>query len=252
MRRSAAVLAVLLLGFGWLTRAASADPIPVDVQLVLAVDVSRSIDDEEYALQKDGYAKAFINPSVLKAIQENGQGRIAVTLVEWSGAEFQKVVVPWMLVSDQASGQLFSDAILKSPRSFWGWTSISGAIDASVKLFQQDGFAATRKVIDVSGDGVNNSGRPASSARDDALQHGITINGLVIMDERPNPGLLMQSEQQPLDEFYRDNVIGGPGAFVVAIKGFDTFASAIVNKLVREISGLPSASRLALAGHPAR
>lgn len=249
MRRPAVVLAVLLFGLGWLAPRAGADPVPVDLQLVLAVDVSRSIDDEEYALQKDGYAKAFINPSVLKAIQESGQGRIAVTLVEWSGAEFQKVAVPWTLISDAASGQSFSDAILRAPRSFWGWTSISGAIDASVQVLAQSNFVGARKVIDVSGDGVNNSGRPALAARDDALQHGITINGLVIMDERPNPGVL-NAEQEPLDQFYRDNVIGGPGAFVIAIKGFDTFAVAIVNKLVREIAGLPTARRLALAARP--
>lgn len=250
MRRPILVLAVLLLSFARLAPdARGADVLPVDLELVLAVDVSRSIDDDEYELQKQGYAQAFVNPTVLNAIKQGGQGRIAVTLVEWSGADFQKVVVPWTQVSDAASGRKFSDAVLKSPRSFWGWTSISGAIDASVPLFGH-GFAGTRKVIDVSGDGVNNSGRPAVSARDDALRAGITINGLVIMNDKPNAGFI-QPPQPPLDEFYRDNVIGGPGSFVIAIDGFESFAVAIVNKLVREIAGMPVGPRLA-ATRPSR
>lgn len=250
MRRSVAVLAFLFILISVRTvSGAHADPVPVDLELVLAVDVSRSIDDDEYALQKRGYAKAFVNPSVLNAIKQTAHGRIAVTLVEWSGADFQKVVVPWMEISDQASAKKFSDAVLKAPRSFWGWTSISGAIDASLPLFEQSGFSGPRKVIDVSGDGVNNSGRPAASARDDALRDGVTINGLVIMDDKPNPGF-SQAPQPPLDQFYRDNVIGGPGAFVVAIQGFDTFAYALVNKLVREIAGLPTG--LSVAEAPAR
>lgn len=246
MRRPIFLLAFLLIGFLRLAPEARCDPLPVDLELVLAVDVSRSIDDEEYALQKQGYAQAFVNSSVLNAIKESSHGRIAVTLVEWSGADFQKIVVPWMQISDEASGQQFSEALLKAPRSFWGWTSISGAIDASVPLFGHGGFAGTRKVIDVSGDGVNNSGRPAASARDDALREGITINGLVIMNDKPNAGFI-QPPQQPLDQFYRDNVIGGPGSFVIAIEDFDTFAFAIVNKLVREIAGVPAGRHLAAA-----
>lgn len=229
----------------------SGAPGPVDLELVLAVDVSRSIDDEEYALQKRGYAEAFVNPAVLNAIRANANQRIAVTLVEWAGSDFQKVVVPWMVVSDAESGKRVSDAMLQSSRSFWGWTSISGAIDAAVPLFGQAGFGNARKVIDVSGDGVNNSGRPASAARDDAVAAGITINGLVIMNDKPNPGF-MQRPQPPLDEFYRDNVIGGPGAFIVAIDDFDSFAFALVNKLVKEIAGLPTAPGLTVAELPAR
>jgi len=233
--RSIALLLIILFGFGP-SRAAA--PVAVDLELVLAVDVSRSIDDDEFMLQKHGYARAFTNPAVLSAIQASAHRQIAVTYVEWSGADFQKVVVPWTLVSDAESGQLFSEALLRAPRSFAGWTSISGAIDFSVPLFGRGGFQGTRRVIDVSGDGVNNSGRPAASARDDAIAAGITINGLVIMDNDPNPGMLGQS-QPALDEFYRDNVVGGPGAFVVAIKGFDTFAQAIMNKMVREIAAVP-------------
>ena len=225
----------------------SAGPLAVDLELVLAVDVSRSVDDEEYQLQKIGYAEAFQHPSVLAAIQANPNHRIAVTLVEWAGADFQKVIVPWMVVGDAESGLLFSDAVRKAPRSFWGWTSISGAIDFSVPLFGRDGLESTRRVIDVSGDGVNNSGRPASMARDNAVQAGITINGLVIMNDRPTPGFVSQRPQPPLDEFYRDNVIGGPGAFLIAIDDFESFAHAIVNKLIKEIASFPTAPGLWVA-----
>jgi len=217
----------------------------VDIELVLAVDVSRSIDDDEYALQKRGYAEAFSNPAVLNAIRANPNQRIAVTLVEWAGSDFQRVVVPWTMISDEEGGKLFSEALLAAPRSFWGWTSISGAIDASVPLFGR-AYAGARKVIDVSGDGVNNSGRPAANARDDALAAGITINGLVIMNDKPNPGFI-QRPQPPLDEFYRDNVIGGPGAFVVVIDDFESFSFAIVNKLIKEIAGLPTSPGLSVA-----
>ncbi len=239
------VLALFVAALLWASPVVRADSLAVDIELVLAVDVSRSIDDDEYALQKRGYAEAFTNPAVLNAIRANPNQRIAVTLVEWAGSDFQRVVVPWTMVSDEESGKLFSEAVLAAPRSFWGWTSISGAIDASVPLFGR-GYAGTRKVIDVSGDGVNNSGRPAAAARDDALAVGITINGLVIMNDKPNPGFI-QRPQPPLDEFYRDNVIGGPGAFLVSIDDFESFAFAIVNKLVKEIAGMPTASGLSVA-----
>jgi hypothetical protein len=224
---------------------------PVDLALVLAVDVSRSIDDEEYALQKRGYAEAFHHPAVLNAIRANPHQRIAVTMVEWAGSDFQKVIVPWTVVSDHESGQILSDAIMQTPRSFWGWTSISGAIDFSMPLFAAGGFADGRRVIDVSGDGVNNSGRPASNARDDAVAAGVVINGLVIMNDKPTPGFT-QRPQPPLDEFYRDNVIGGVGAFLIAIDDFESFAFAIVNKLIKEIAALPADPGFSIAELPAR
>lgn len=208
----------------------------VDLALVLAVDVSRSIDDEEFALQKQGYAQAFTNPAVLQAVQSTARGRIAVTLIEWAGADFQRTVVPWTVVSDAESGALFAEALLREPRSFWGWTSISGAIDSSMRAFAANPHAAARRVIDISGDGVNNSGRIVTEARDEAVAAGVTINGLVIMNDRPTPGFY-HMPQPPVDEFYRSNVIGGPGAFVLAIDDFSSFAYAIVNKLVREIAG---------------
>lgn len=241
----AASIAVLLVAA--LTAAVGrAELLPVDLELVLAVDVSRSIDDDEYQLQKQGYAEAFRHPAVQSAIQANPHRRIAVTLVEWAGADFQKIVVPWTLIADGEGGVLFGEALQRAPRSFWGWTSISGAIDVSVPLFGH-GFEGTRKVIDVSGDGVNNSGRPAAVARDEAIAGGVTINGLVIMNDRPTPGFNTQRAQPPLDDFYRENVIGGPGAFLIAIDDFESFAHAIVNKLIKEIAGLPVVPGLSVA-----
>jgi hypothetical protein len=234
-RKVAAGLAALAASpaLGGRARAQSAEE--VDLELVLAVDVSRSVDDQEFDLQRRGYARAFSHPTVIKAIQSNGLRRIAVAFVEWSGAEFQRTVIPWTPVSDEESGALLAERIAREPRSFWGWTSISGAIDHSVKLFGQS-FSGRRKVIDVSGDGINNSGRPAYAARDEAVSRGIVINGLVIMNDNPNPGP-RGFVQPPLDEFYREQVIGGPGAFVIAVDDFESFAYAIVNKLIKEIAG---------------
>jgi hypothetical protein len=181
---------------------------------------------------------------VIQAIQSSPNRRIAVTFVEWAGSDFQRVVVPWTVISDPESGALFSEAVSREARSFWGWTSISGAIDFSMRQFAASPHSSPRRVIDVSGDGVNNSGRTSSEARDEAVAAGVTINGLVIMNDRPTPGFF-QVPQPPLDEFYRNHVIGGPGAFVIAIDDFSTFAFAIVNKLVREIAGEPAPTNLA-------
>ncbi|MBI1243518.1 MAG: DUF1194 domain-containing protein [Alphaproteobacteria bacterium] len=236
-------LALTLLAVSLMARTAGSAE-AVDLELVLAVDVSRSIDEREYDLQRRGYVNALTHPNVLAAIHATPSGRIAVTLVEWSGADFQKVVVPWMAISDAASAQEFADRLLVEPRSFWGWTSISGAIDFSAGLFGKV-YEGRRRVIDVSGDGVNNSGRPASDARDDALARGIGINGLVIMND-PQPSF-RGVPQPPLDEFYRENVIGGPGAFVIAVDDFESFAYAMVNKLVKEVASLPTDPSLRLA-----
>jgi hypothetical protein len=232
-RKVAAGLAALAAAPAFGVRAQANEE--VDLELVLAVDVSRSVDDQEFDLQRRGYAQAFTHPTVIKAIQSNGLRKIAVAFVEWSGAEFQKTVIPWTPVSDEESGALLAERILREPRSFWGWTSISGAIDYSVRLFGQT-YTGRRKVIDVSGDGINNSGRPAYAARDEAVARGIVINGLVIMNDNPNPGP-RGFVQPPLDEFYREQVIGGPGAFVIAVDEFESFAYAIVNKLIKEIAG---------------
>ena len=243
MPRVLAFVLLAALGFA----GAPALALEVDLQLVLAVDVSRSIDDQEFALQRQGYAEAFKHPAVLEAIQANPHKAIAVTLIEWAGSDFQKVQVPWTVVSDEESGNLFAELLLAQPRAFYGWTSVSGAIDFSVPLFARSPHSSMRRVIDVSGDGPNNSGRPASDARDDAVKLGITVNGLVIMNDSPTPGSFFRMPQAPLDEWYRDNVIGGPGAFVIAIDDFESFAYAIRNKLLKEIAANPTGVTIAEA-----
>jgi hypothetical protein len=214
----------------------AAKTIPVDLELVLAVDVSRSIDADEFDLQRQGYARAIVNPSVLSAIQSGAIGTIAVTYVEWSGADQQKTVVDWALVRDQASAESFAAQILAAPRSFAAYTSISGAIDYAVRLFETNRFEGARQVIDISGDGSNNSGRPVWLARDAALEVGITINGLAIINDRPNP---FSRPEPKLDDYYRENVIGGTGAFVMVAEDFTSFSSAILSKLIKEVAGAP-------------
>ena len=218
----------------------------VDLELVLAVDVSGSVDSFEFELQRRGYSDAFRDPRVLQAIQGGPQRRIAVTMVEWSGAEFQAQIVGWKLIADGESAHAFAEAILEPPRSAGRWTSISGGIDFAVPLFENNGFEGVRKVIDVSGDGVNNSGRPAASARDDAVKTGIIINGLAIINDRPNPfGGYYQEPRPPLDQYFLDNVIGGPGAFLIATQGFRDFTQAVISKLIREIVGIEPGTRYA-------
>ncbi len=228
------VLAVLL--FAAAGRPASATE--VDLELVLAVDVSRSMDDEELELQRQGYAGAFMHQAIVQAIRSGAHGRVAVTMVEWAGANYQKVIVPWMLVDGETSATAFAEAILATPKLGFNWTSISGAIDFSRTLFGTGGLRGTRRVIDISGDGVNNNGRPVSVARDEAVALGITINGLAIINDRPTPSGWRPFNQQPLDQHYREQVIGGPGAFVMVAEDFDSFSFAVRNKLIREISGL--------------
>jgi len=208
----------------------------VDLELVLAVDVSTSIDENEFALQRNGYAQAFMNPEIIAAIRSGSHGRIAVTYIEWAAVESQRQVVPWTVLSDAESGTLFAEEILAAPRSFRGWTSISGAIDYAMQTFAASPHAGLRRVIDISGDGINNSGRPAENARDEALEKGVTINGIVIMNDVPSAMSFWRTEP-PLDDFYRERVIGGPGAFVMIVEDFTTFEHAIRNKLLREIAG---------------
>jgi hypothetical protein len=221
----------------------------VDLELVLAVDVSTSIDEKEFQLQRDGYARAFLNPEIIAAIRSGPRGRIAVAYVDWAAADSQRLVVPWTVLSDTESGMLFAEEILAAPRSFRGWTSISGAIDFAMTTFATNPHSGTRRVIDVSGDGVNNSGRPAESARDDALAQGVTINGIVIMNDVPSAMSFWRTEL-PLDDFYRERVIGGPGAFMMIVEDFTTFEHAIRNKLLREIAGDPPPGSIAQAPAP--
>ena len=220
-----------LLAVPWLSSpAAASGPQAVDVALVLAIDVSGSVNDERYQLQRDGYARAFSSDAVANAVRAGADQAIAVTLVEWSGSDHQSKVVGWSLIRDRGSALAFSGRLAKVERVYSDWTSLSGAIDYSVALLAKSGFAALRRVIDISGDGVNNAGRPVAAARAAALAAGITINGLPILTEYPE-----------LDAYYRANVIGGQDAFVIVAKDFSVFGNAILGKLVREIArGFPS------------
>ncbi|UEM18629.1 DUF1194 domain-containing protein [Skermanella mucosa] len=229
----------LLLGLlaAWPSGAALAQR-PVDLELVLAVDISGSVDEEEAALQRDGYVTALTDDRVVSAMGGGPFGAVAVTYVEWAGEDYQRIVVPWTLIGNREEARKFSDAIGTAPLSTARWTSLSGAIDHAATLFEGNGFEGVRQVIDISGDGVNNRGRPPSLARDEAVAAGITINGLPILNDRPNPW----GGPAPidLDRYYEENVIGGPGAFYIAARDFDDFAAAILSKLIREIAGVGS------------
>ena len=200
----------------------------VAVALVLAVDTSGSVSNGRFELQKQGYAAAFRNPQVLSAIRSLDTQSIAVTMMQWTGPLLHAVAVDWTLIEDEASANAFAAAIAAAPRQlFGGGTSISGAIDYSRLLLTQSPFRGARRVIDISGDGSNNRGRPVTQARDEAVQDNIGINGLPILALEPG-----------LDRYYYDNVIGGPGAFMIPAENYDTFADAILKKLINEIARL--------------
>jgi len=236
-----AMTAITLLGLAPSPRAET-----VDLQLILAADVSRSVDEDEFRLQREGYASAMTNPRVIKAIQSGPYRSIAVTFIEWSGAEAQKIVADWMVIRDDETAGGFSSILLAAPRSFAGFTSISAAIDYSMKHFANSGVESERRIIDVSGDGTNNGGRPVTDARDEAVAAGVTINGLAIINLHPNPGYF--SRTQPpggLGEYYKTNVTGGPASFVITIEDFNSFAEAMTNKLVNEIASASQSDQLA-------
>jgi hypothetical protein len=210
---------------------------PVDLLLVLAADVSRSVDSDKFKLQREGYAAAISNQRVLEAISAGRNRRIAVLFFEWSGFGNQKVVIDWTPIDGPKAAQEFGDRLLESPRSFADRTSISGGVDFAVAQFARSPFRAERHTIDVSGDGTNNAGRDVALSRDEALALGITINGLVILSDRPlawNP----EHTNPPggLANYYRVNVTGGPGSFVIEAKDFTSFGEAIVKKMIAEIA----------------
>ncbi|MCX7932533.1 MAG: DUF1194 domain-containing protein [Rhodovarius sp.] len=215
-------------------RAGQDGPEPVDVELVLAVDVSRSVDAEEMEMQFRGYANAFRDPRLIESFSAGPIGAIAVTLFTWSDWNIQEHLVPWMKLATAADAYRFAAAIDAAPRRTHLYTSISGAIDFAVRLFGQV-FEGTRRVVDISGDGVNNSGRDVALARQEALERGIIINGLAVLDRSPPPPGLMHLP--PLDEYFRDRVIGGPGAFVMVAEGYEAFEPAVRRKIIREVAG---------------
>jgi hypothetical protein len=213
----------------------------VDLLLVLAVDVSRSIDQPKFLLQRDGYAAAVSNRSVLEAIKSGPHQKIALAFVEWSGYGAQKLVIDWTAIDGPETARRFGDQIVEAPRSFADRTSISGGIDFAAAQLAHTAFKAPRRVIDVSGDGTNNAGREVAVARDDTIAKGITINGLVILSD--NQLLFNAEHTNPpggLEKYYRDNVIGGPGAFVLVAEDFNAFGKAIVKKLIAEIASVPA------------
>jgi len=213
----------------------------VDLLLVLASDVSRSIDQAKFQLQREGYAAAITDKRVLEAISAGRTRRIAVTFVEWSGVSSQRVVIDWSLIDGADAARRFSDQLIELPRSFAERTSISGGIDYSLGVLARAPYEAPRRTIDVSGDGTNNSGRDVGLARDEAVAKGVTINGLVILSDRPMPWNPEHTNPPGgLSEYYRNNVIGGPGAFVVVAEDFNSFGQAIVKKLIAEIAELNS------------
>jgi hypothetical protein len=213
--------------------AAGAANDPVDVNLVLAVDVSRSIDEDEARLQREGYRNAVASVQVAEAIKAGLMGAIGIAYVEWGGIEYQRTVLPWFRIDGEARALEWAEMLAQAPRVSLSWTSISGGIEHARRLFAESPWEATRKVIDVSGDGVNNSGPPAEQARDRAVAVGITINGLPIMNDRPTFGRL---PPVPLDDYFRESVIGGPGAFVIVAEDFESFGLAVKRKLIREIA----------------
>ncbi len=209
----------------------------VDLTLVLVSDVSRSVDDNEFRMQKQGYAAAFNDPRVLTAIRNGAVGAIAVSYVEFAGAFEVQTVLEWQVIRDTASAQAFTAQITAAPRSFWGRTSISAGIDRAMQMQAESGFDTQRRVIDVAGDGTNNAGRDVTAARDDAVMAGVTINGLAIINEHP-VSYTFAHVQPPggLPAWYRQNVIGGPGAFALEVREFADFGDAMVRKLISEIA----------------
>ena len=217
------------------TGCASANDIPVDLELVLAVDVSASMSDDEQYLQRQGYVASFQSPQVLTAVRSGPLRRIAVTYVEWGDPRTQAIVLPWTLIEDKTSAMEVSFVLADAPINHFFGTSIAGALTYSGALFDGNGFAGERRVIDISGDGPNNLAPPVVPARDAVVVRGITINGLPIMTHLTWGGGLYSIEG--LDFYFEDCVIGGPGAFVIPIRRREDIATAIRQKLVLDIAG---------------
>jgi hypothetical protein len=231
------VLLSAILTCGILLPVAARAADDVDLLLVLAADVSRSIDDTKFQLQRNGYAAAISDPRVLDAIRSGRNGRIGASFVEWSGAGAQHVVIDWTEIGDAATAKEFGDQLVEAPRSFAGRTSISGGIEFALARLAAAPFNCVRRTIDVSGDGTNNDGRAVTELRDQAVAAGVTINGLVILSENPLPWNPEHTNPPGgLDNYYRNNVVGGPGAFVMVAQNFNSFGQAIIAKMIAEVS----------------
>jgi hypothetical protein len=250
MRLRAALVSILTAGTaaalavtGWTFAAPARAPffadtspnaLAVDVELVLAVDVSYSMDPEEQALQREGYVTGITSRDFMQALRSGMNGKIAVTYFEWAGPYDQKIVVPWRLIDGPEAADAFANEMVRAPYRRASRTSISGALNFAKPLFDGSGYRGFRRVIDVSGDGANNSGPFVTIVRDDVLAAGITINGLPIMLKRPSSFTM---DIDNLDVYYEDCVIGGPGAFVIPIRDREQFKEATRTKLVLEIAG---------------
>jgi hypothetical protein len=229
------VVAALMAATGWTFTCAAER---VDLLLVLAADVSGSMDESKFELQRSGYAAAFSNPRVIEAIRGGPSGRIAVAFIEWSSVLQQKIVIDWTVISDDETARQFGDHIMEAPRAFArNSTSISAGIDFAMTQLDRTPYEADRRVIDISGDGDNNSGRDVTEARDETIAKGVTINGLAILTETT---IRWNSDHTNppggLANYYRNNVIGGPGAFVMVAENFNSFGDVVVKKLITEIA----------------
>jgi hypothetical protein len=212
---------------------------PVDLALVLAVDISTSMDEGEQRLQREGYVAAFRHPDVLAAIATGAHGRIAVAYVEWAGRDIHSTIVPWTVVGGPDSAEAFAAALAAAPLRQAAGTSISSALLYAGSQFRPRDFPALRSAVDISGDGPNNGGHPVDLMRDWLVRRGVTVNGLPIM-LRPEPDL----EAGTLDEYFEACVIGGPGAFMIPVTDAANFATAIRSKLILEIAGLTPPPKL--------
>jgi hypothetical protein len=249
MRAFRTSLILFFVGLTLLPEAAYAAE-KVDLLLVLAADVSRSINEQRFQLQREGYAAALADPRVLEAIRAGRQGRIGVAFVEWSGEGKQRVVIDWTAIGDAAAAKQLGDVLWDAPRSFADRTSISGGIEFAMAQLALAPYASGRRTIDVSGDGTNNAGPEVTAARDEVVGKGVTINGLPILSDNPlswNP----EHTNPPggLANYYSNNVIGGPGAFVMVAKNFDSFGQAIINKMIAEVSQAHEAVPRQAAAH---
>src|SRR5246127_2170677 len=213
----------------------------VDIELVLAVDVSYSMDMDELAIQREGYAQAIVSKEFLQALKSLPNGKISVTYFEWAASSDQKIIIPWRLIDGPETADAVADEILKTPLPRASGASISGAINFALPLFDEDPYHGQRRVIDISGDGPNNNGAPVEGARDTALAKGIVINGLPIMVKEPSYSTM---DIDNLDWYYEDCVIGGPGSFVVPIKDREKFKEAIHTKLIQEVANRTPAKKV--------
>ncbi len=241
MRRRTALVATLAATMaGGRPRPAGA-AIEVDLQLVLAVDVSRSIDEVEAELQRRGYIEALTHDKVMDAVLSGEHRRIALNYLEWAGTHYQTVVIDWTLIDSRQALRRLAEKLAEAPRQSQSWTAVGAALAFSALRFENSGYVSKRRVIDVSGDGRTNDGPPAELVRDKLVGQGIVINGLPVMMNRTNFG---RPPDTLLDKYYEENVIGGPGSFMIVASTFEDFGKAVRNKLIREISARPTPAAL--------